>query len=113
MEPATHNLTLFRDRDFSQVFTFKDGDGVIIDLTGYSAAAQIRAAKDDDTLIVAFTIVVSEAEGEVTISLTDVQTLAIEQSKAWWDLVLTDTLGLRQSYVEGGVAIKGTVTRAA
>lgn len=112
MIPADYDFEIDRDRDFSQTFLFKDGNEVAINLTGYSSKAQLRPHKDSSTLIVEFTVVQVNASGSVTISLTDVQTLAITQSKAWWDLVLTDPSGLRKTYVEGRVAIRGTVTRA-
>ena len=111
MIPATHNLTIYRDRDFSQVFILKDGNGVVIDLTTYTVKAQLRPEKDSAELILDFTVVVVDVEGKITISLTDVQTLALDEDKVRWDLVLTDPAGLRQNYVEGAVTIKGTVTR--
>ena len=110
MEPATHNLNIYRDRDFSQTFLFKSS-GSVMNLAGYEARAEIRQAKDSLTLIVAFTLVMDEVLGKITISLTDVQTLALRGIKLFWDLVLTDTNGLRQNYVQGTANIIGTVTR--
>jgi len=114
MEPAAHNLTVYRDRDFSQAFILKDADGVVINLAGYTAQAQIRPAKESATLIVEFSVAIVAATGTITISLTDVQTLALDADyvKGWWDLVLTNPSALRESYVEGSVIFKGTVTRA-
>lgn len=112
MIPADHDIVIYRDRDYSKTFVVKDGDGVVIDLTGYEAAAQIRPLKDSATLTQAFTVTVTPAEGKVVISLTDVQTLALTAGKYWWDLVMTDPSGLRWSYVEGTCFVKGSVTRA-
>lgn len=111
MDPASFNLVLYRDRDYYRAFIMKDSDGVPIVLTGYTARAQIRPEKDSDELIAAFTVTITAAEGKVEISLTDTQTLAIDESKAWWDLELTNPSGLRENYVEGSVAIKKTVSR--
>jgi len=113
MNPADYNLTIYRDRDFSKPFVFKDGDGVVINLTGYTAKAQVRPTKDSTTLTVEFTVVQVDVEGKVTLSLTDAQTLALAEGHYWWDLELTNPSGLRQNYVEGAVYIKKTVTRAA
>ena len=44
MEPANHDLTIYRDRDFSQTFYFKTL-GLAMDLTGYSGKAEIRENK--------------------------------------------------------------------
>jgi len=113
MIPADHDIIVYRDRDFTKVFVLKDSDGVVINLTGYSARAEIRPTKESTTLTVAFTSTVTPAEGKVALELTDTQALAIAAGKYWWDLVLTNPVGKRESYVEGSCSVKPTVTREA
>jgi hypothetical protein len=112
MEPAVHNLTVYRDRDFSQTFYLK-AQGAVMNLTGYTGKAEIRSGKDDDTLIVAFQVTVDPLIGSIELSLTDTQTILLKDTTAFWDLVLTDTHGKRQNYIEGQVKVLGTVTRDA
>ena len=109
MEPAIHNLTIYRDRDFSQTFYLKSL-GVAMDLTGYTAKAEIRLVKDAEDLIVAFQVTVDPLIGSIEISLTDSQTILLN-SDTFWDLVLTDPHGKRENYIEGSVKVLGTVTR--
>ena len=114
MKPATLDLTVYRDRDFSRTFYIKQYiGGPAMDLTGYSAKAEIRSGKDTDELIVGFLVVVDPLIGSITISLEDNQTILLVNTVAFWDLVLTDTYGLRQNYIEGMVNVLGTVTREA
>ena len=110
MVPAQHNLTIYRDRDFSQVFYFKS-HGAAMDLTDYSAVAQMRSAKDAENLIVNFDVQINPLIGQITVGLLHSQTIVIMSSMAFWDLVLTDPHGSRQNYIEGSVKILGTVTR--
>lgn len=111
MEPATHDLTIYRDRDFSQTFYLKTL-GVALDLTGYTGKAEIRENKDAADLIVAFQVAIDPLIGSIVISLTDTQTILIPaDGTAAWDLVLTDPHGSRQNYIEGQVKVVGTVTR--
>jgi len=110
MQPATHDLTIYRDRDFSQTFYFKNL-GVAMDLTGYTGKAEIRENKDAATLIVAFQVTVDPLIGSIIISLTDTQTILLPVGDMAWDLVLTDPHNSRQNYLEGQVKILGTVTR--
>jgi len=110
MKPATHNLTIYRDRDFSQTFYLKNL-GVAMDLTGYTGKAEIRENKDDANLIVAFQVTIDPLIGSIVISLTDTQTILLPVGDMAWDLVLTDPHGARQNYLEGQVKILGTVTR--
>jgi len=52
MAVATYNITLNQGSTFSQSFTFKNASGTAIDLTGYSARAQVRrSAKASDVMI--------------------------------------------------------------
>lgn len=111
MIPADHDIVIHRDRDYSKGFVLKDSDEIIINLTGYSARAEIRPTKDSTTLTIAFTCTITPASGRIDIELTDVQTLSLTVGKYWWDLVLTDSSGKRQSYVEGTAFVKATVTR--
>jgi hypothetical protein len=110
MKPATHNLTVYRDRDFSQIFYLKS-QGVAIDLTGFTGKAEIRSGKDADIVTVAFQVTIDHLNGCIELSLTDTQTILFVDDAAFWDLVLTDTHGKRQNYIEGTVKILGTVTR--
>jgi len=110
MQPATHDLIIYRDRDFSQTFYFKSL-GVAMDLTGYTGKAEIRENKDAATLIVAFQVTVDPLIGSIAISLTDTQTILLPVGDMAWDLVITDPHNLRQNYLEGQVKILGTVTR--
>ena len=113
MEPANHDLTIYRDRDFSQTFYFKTlGD--FMDLTDYTGKAEIRENKDAADLLVALQVTIDPLIGSVVISLTDTQTILIPaDGTPVWDLVLTDPRGLRQGYIEGQVKVMGTVTRDA
>ena len=112
MKPATYNLIIYRDRDFSQTFYFRTL-GEPMDLTGYSGKAEIRENQDAAALLVAFQVEIDPLLGLITLSLTDTQTILLPVGAAFWDLVLTDPHGLRQSYIEGQVKVVGTVTRDA
>ena len=111
MEPASHDLTIYRDRDFSQTFYLKDSLRVALDLTGYTGKAEIRENRDAAALIVAFQVTIDPLIGSIVISLTDTQTMLLPDGITAWDLVLTDSHGSRQNYIEGQVKVVGTVTR--
>lgn len=110
MKPSTYNLTIYRDRDFSQTFYFKSL-GEIMDLTGYAGKAEIRENQDAAELLAAFQVTIDSLVGSVVLSLTDTQTILLPEGAAFWDLVLTDPHGSRQNYIEGQVKVVGTVTR--
>ena len=112
MTPAKLDLTIYRDRDFSKTLYFKT-QGATLDLTDYTAKAEIRGGKDQPNLIVAFQVTITPLIGSIVLSLTDTQTILLKDDTAYWDLVLTDPHGARQNFVEGTVNVIGTVTRDA
>jgi hypothetical protein len=78
----------------------KDAADTAIDLTGWTVAAQAwdktRTTKHAD-FAVDYT---DRAAGTVKISLTDEQT-ALLPNEAYYDVLLTDTTGLKEYYLEG------------
>lgn len=77
-----YDLQVDQGATFSRVFTYKNPDGTLIDLTGYSARMQIRTGYDAPTFALELTtanggIVLGGTLGTVTINLSATQTGAI------------------------------------
>jgi hypothetical protein len=98
--PGTYNISLQRRADYYVTLQFKDAADTAIDLTGWTVAAQAwdktRTTKHAD-FAVDYT---DRAAGTVKISLTDEQT-ALLPNEAYYDVLLTDTAGLKEYYLEG------------
>jgi hypothetical protein len=98
--PGTYNISLQRRADYYVTLQFKDAADTAIDLTGWTVAAQAwdktRTTKHAD-FAVDYT---DRAAGTVKISLTDEQT-ALLPNEAYYDVLLTDTTGLKEYYLEG------------
>ena len=100
VQPGTYNITLQRRADYSVLLQFKDSNDAVIDLTGYTAYAQVwnegRTTKYADFAI-AYT---NRTNGQITISLTDTQTATfIDELR--YDVWLEDGSGNREYYLEG------------
>jgi hypothetical protein len=104
VQPGTYNITLQRRADYSVLLQFKDSTGTVINLTGYTAYAQVwdkaRATKYADFGI-AYT---DRANGQITISLTDTQT-ATFIDELYYDVLLEDDSGSREYYLEGVIFV--------
>lgn len=111
-EYAIINIDIDKGRDFSKYYGFLDDALVAIDMTGYSIAAQIRLEESSDsTLIDDFTIDTTDiATGVIYLTLTEVETAALNASSGYYDIKVTDTSGITKSWVKGRVEIHGTVT---
>lgn len=104
VQPGTYNITLQRRADYSVLLQFKDSTGTVINLTGYTAYAQVwnegRTTKYAD-FSVAYT---NRTNGQITISLTDTQT-TVFPDKLRYDVLLENGSGLREYYLEGIITV--------
>jgi len=100
VQPGTYNISLQRRADYYVTLQFKDAAGTAINLTGWTAEAQAwnqgRTTKYADFAI-EYT---DRAAGTIKISLTDEQTASLPD-EAYYDVLLTDTAGLKEYYLEG------------
>ena len=104
------SLRIEKGATFSLTLTLTQDDAAL-DLTGYTAAAQMRetlASTDSQ----AFTVAISSPAtgGIITVSLTAVQTAALEYETGFWDLEITSGAVVTR-LLEGAVEIKLNVTR--
>ena len=112
------NLNIDSASDYSSTVTISsvasDGTETAFDLTNYTVAAEIRKTFASSTAT-AFTAAVSSpaTDGKVTISLTDVQTIALDRGRFVWDMVVTSASGTKTRVLQGTVTVNPSVTRAA
>ncbi len=105
------NIFIDQGADFTTTVTVTDSNGDAVSLTGYSAAAQIRKSYSSSTST-AFTTSISNASGgEITITLSDTQTAALEAGRYLYDVLITASGGDKTRVVEGQVTVNPSVTR--
>jgi hypothetical protein len=104
VQPGQHNIAVQRRADFDLQLQFKDSADAAIDLTGWTAYAQVwnrgRSTKYADFAVT----YVNRVQGTIKIALTDTQT-ATFPDEAYYDVLLEDTAGLRNYYLEGIVYV--------
>lgn len=135
--PATHTLQVVRGATWEDLFTYKDPDGIAINLTGYSARMQVRtiAGRYGTTSETTLVMDLTTANGRLAIPdqsvLADRGKISIVVSAADTALLNPDNEKKRQlvysielfipasgptaeyvvPLVEGKVVVKGEVTR--
>jgi hypothetical protein len=102
--PGTYNISLQRRADYSVTLQFKDSNNAAIDLTGWTVAAQAWN-KNRTTKYADFAVTYTDrATGTVAIALTDEQTTSFP-NEAYYDVLLTNTAGLKEFYLEGVIYV--------
>ena len=114
-DPATYNLSIYQGDNYDLVITVADDSDppVPTDLTDYTARSHIRVSEDAPATLAEFTITFTNprTSGEVTLSLTPLQTELLPASGGVWDLEFTTDTGRVQTYLKGSVAVTKEVTK--
>ena len=101
ISPGTYNMTIQRRSDHSIQLVFKDSNNAAISLNGYTVEAQVweetRTTKYAD-FAVTYT---NRGLGTIDIALTDAQTATFSPDILKYDVLLTDTNGLKEYYLDG------------
>ena len=106
------NLFIDQDADFTTTVTVNDSTGSALDLTNYTALGMIRKTYQSSTATTFTSAFVSpRTTGQITISLTDTQTAALESGRYVYDLVITDASGNKTRVVEGIATVNPSVSR--
>lgn len=97
MTPGKLDIVIYKGATFDDVLTWKDENGVAIDLTGYTARAQVRAAIGDAAPVLDMTttngkILLGGAAGTITFNVAATETELMAWTRGVWDLELVSGL---------------------
>ena len=106
------NIFIDQGADFSITVDVSDANGNQLNLTGYTAAAQMRKTYESSSISATFTTSIPAADGQVTLSLTDTVTTALSPGRYVYDLVVTDGSSISTRVVEGQAIVTPGVTRS-
>jgi hypothetical protein len=104
------NLQIDQGADFSTEIDVLDDAGEVVDLTGYSGAAQMRKHYTSSTST-NFTVAVNAPAGTVTLSMNAVTSANVTPGRYVYDCELTSSSNVVSRLVEGIVTVTPQVTR--
>jgi hypothetical protein len=113
MAPGIYDATIYQRDTWNMVMTFSNS-GVALNLTGYTAAMEIRDENDVLLASPTLTFTVPRTTGILTASLSSTDTEILPVGTAKYDLFLTDgtTDLVKRCYLVGDVVISPKVTQA-
>ena len=87
------NIYIDAGADYTTTVTVSDSSGSALDLTGYTAAAQIRKTYESSSATVSFTVAFNSdrTTGKLTLTLTAVQTALLDEGRYVYDVEVTKT----------------------
>jgi hypothetical protein len=106
------NLYIDQGSDFSTTVTINDSAGSALDLTNYTASAQIRKTYSSSTYT-AFTTTfdTDRTTGIIKLALTNTQTVALKSGLYVYDVLISDVNSVKTRVVEGSATISPMVTQ--
>lgn len=113
--PGKHSFVLYQGTTLRKVFTWTV-EGVPLDLTGYTGAAQLRKTAGDPAPALDLStqnggIIIDGPAGKITMYAPSVDTEKLVADKYVYDLEITDTQGDVSRLVEGIITISKGITR--
>lgn len=112
MTPAIRALTLYRGCTFSFVAVAKDADQVVVNLSGWTALAQVREGPNKPLVLDLAPTIPTPANGQIVIGFTDEQTRDLPRGSYEWSLLLERPTGeILGPFITGSFFIKSQVTR--
>jgi hypothetical protein len=107
-----NNLVINSGSDFSQSFSLEGINNSPLNLTGHQVNAQMRKWAGSSTSITFTTsIEFPSTGGKILISLSSEETLTIKPGRYVYDVIITDSSGIKNRVIEGMVLVREGVTR--
>jgi hypothetical protein len=114
INPGIYNVQCWQGADWDRTFTISQS-GVPLNLTGYSAAMQVRESADADTYLLSLTngtgITLGGTAGTITVAITSAQSSAIAAGSYSYDLEIVSNGGAVTRLLQGSFNVVGNVTR--
>ncbi len=113
MEPATYNFTIYQGTTFERLLTYKDANNAVVNLSGFSARMKIRKSWGSPVLLELANgsgITLAATTPNLTITVTPVQTAALDFEYAVYDLEIEAPSGKVDRLLEGRVTLHKEVT---
>ena len=114
INPGTYNITCYQGADWDRTFTITQS-GTALNLSGYSAAMQVREAADSTAYLLSLTsgtgITLGGTAGTVAVTITSTQSSAISAGSYAYDLELIAGAGSVTRLLQGAFTVVGNVTR--
>jgi hypothetical protein len=113
---TNYNTTIDQGADWYINFSYKDSAGVAINLTGYTAAMQLRSEPESTTTALSLSspssgIVITGATGLIAVHATAAQTGAIVEGIYYYDLEITSASSIVTRLIQGQITVSPQVTR--
>ena len=112
---VVYNVEIDQGADWFLDVTYDNPNGTPVNLTGYTAALQMRSLPSDNNAVLSLStgsgITITGSTGLVAIRATANQTRSIDEGTYYYDLEITSSGGIVTRLVQGQAVVLAEVTR--
>jgi len=109
--PQNYDLVIYKGDALRFTITVKDASQVAVDLTGYTAEAQLKTSYSDISPVNFVCTITTPTSGVVSVYLAPATTAALVADTPYiWDFQLTEPAGDVRTYLTGDVTVFPEVT---
>lgn len=109
MAAAEYNITISQNSDFKRSFQLKQSN-VVVDLTNFGFEGKIKKNFNDSDSTSFTTSIQNATAGLWEISLTDEQTAGLKPGDQVYDIIMTDSDGVKTRLLQGKAYISPGVS---
>ena len=105
-----HNITIDSGTDYEQEYDMFEVGGKIVNLSNYSAAAQIRKHRDSQTstsFVVGFA---DRVNGKIKLTIPNYTTAKLKPGRYIYDILFTKPNGGKEIVLEGSVRVRAGIS---
>jgi len=116
ISPGNYDIIIYQGTTFSQVFTWRDQNNALVNLTGFTARMMARYSVDASVPFISLTtanngIVLGAAAGTITLVMNSTATAALLPDNGIYDLEVIDGGGNVTRLLQGNFMVSPEVTR--
>jgi hypothetical protein len=105
-------LTIDQGTTFETSISLTNDDQTTINITNYAFQSQIRKSYYSTNPVANITVTIANAAtGNVKLSMTPANTANVKAGRYLYDLIMTDTGGVKTRVIEGIITVTPQVTR--
>jgi len=105
------NIYIDQGSSFSNTITVSGADGSALDLSGYTAASQMRKSYGSSTSYTFTSTITDAAAGKIKISFTSDDTNDIPGGRYLYDVEITSSGGSKTRVIEGIAVVTPQITK--
>jgi hypothetical protein len=106
------NLIINQNSDFSEIFNLEDpNSNSALNLTGYSVFSHMKKHSSSSSHVSLNATIHNAPLGQIRVGLSTTQTQSLKPGRYIYDVIVINTTGVTQRFIEGMVLVKEGATK--